>query len=286
MKPIFIAGIGRTGTTITHEIFCEHENVAWLSRVTKNFPDVPAYNRTLMNAVDYPILGPYLKKKVRPGEYYEFWERHCPGFSRTCRDLVRQDVTAKSRDSLRRMVSEFVTPKWSRFMAKYTGWPRFGYLHDIFDDAKFIHVSRDGRAVVSSFLQTSWWRGWRGPQNWFRPPLTATQNKEWEKHGRSYVALASIEWKILTDAYEEARSVNKDAEIFELKYEDLCADTLTTLRRLIDFCELPWTANFENAVRDIRIKSTNHKWREVLSQDQQDIMANVLESHLKRYDYV
>jgi hypothetical protein len=100
------------------------------------------------------------------------------------------------------------------------------------------------------------------------------------------VALASIEWKILTDAYEEARSVNKDAEIFELKYEDLCADTLTTLRRLIDFCELPWTANFENAVRDIRIKSTNHKWREVLSQDQQDIMANVLESHLKRYDYV
>jgi hypothetical protein len=126
MKPIFIAGIGRTGTTITHKIFCEHENVAWLSRVTKNFPDVPAYNRTLMNAVDYPILGPYLKKKVRPGEYYEFWERHCPGFSRTCRDLVRQDVTAKSRDSLRRMVSEFVTPKRSRFMAKYTGWPRFG----------------------------------------------------------------------------------------------------------------------------------------------------------------
>ena len=58
------------------------------------------------------------------------------------------------------------------YLHKLTGWPRAGFLHAGFPDARFVNVVRDGRAVASSWLQMDWWLGYRGPEHWHFGPLS------------------------------------------------------------------------------------------------------------------
>src|SRR5262245_59764101 len=162
-KPIFIVGIGRSGTTVFHEMLAQHPHAAWLSRLCDDYPSKPLRNRRLMQAVDYPLIGRYLRQRFKPLECYSFWERHCIGFSKPCRELVAADVAEFAMKRIRNALRRMQTSKRRRLDAKITGWPRLGYLQQIFGDAKFIHLVRDGRAVVNSRLQESWWPGWEGP---------------------------------------------------------------------------------------------------------------------------
>ena len=58
-----------------------------------------------------------------------------------------------------------MTEKRDRLLLKISGWPKIGILFEIFEGAKFVHVARDGRAVVNSPLDTYFWNGWIGPEN-------------------------------------------------------------------------------------------------------------------------
>lgn len=72
-------------------------------------------------------------------------------------------MTVEIKRKLPVVLSKTLTKKRNRLLFKITGWPRVGFLHEIFEDAKFIHLIRDGRAVAYSLLQQPWWEGWRGP---------------------------------------------------------------------------------------------------------------------------
>ena len=100
---------------------------------------------------------------MQPGECYRFWDKHTFGFSEPCRDLVRADVSARVKRQVRGRPGAMLTPTADRLLIKITGWPRIGYLDEIFEDARFIHIKRDGRAVASSLLHVNFWRGWYGP---------------------------------------------------------------------------------------------------------------------------
>ncbi|MHC5059693.1 MAG: sulfotransferase [Planctomycetota bacterium] len=135
-KPIIIVSTGRAGSTIFHRIMSEHPQLAWLSKFSAVFPDRPVMNRFFMQAIDLPLIGKVLTAKVRPGEHYKFWEYHCKGFRRPCRDLVADDVINKSR-RIRNVFSKMLTTNRNRLLLKITGWPRIRYLREIFPDAKF-----------------------------------------------------------------------------------------------------------------------------------------------------
>ena len=77
-------------------------------------------------------------------------------------------------------MKQLLVRKRNRLLIKITGWPRIGYLNEIFSDAKFIHILRDGRAVANSLINVEFWRGWQCPQNWRFGRLTEKQQKEWE----------------------------------------------------------------------------------------------------------
>lgn len=284
-RPIFIGGIGRSGSTVFHEIFSNHPNVAWLSGLCDRYPERPSINRFLMKAIDYPIVGKYLKKKFSPWECYSFWEHHCKGFRRPCRDLFHEDVTNKNKKKIQNIMSQLITNKRDRLLLKATGWPRIGFLHEIFNDAKFIHVLRDGRAVVNSLINIPWWLGWSGPQNWRWGELTPAQREEWERHNKSFIALAAIQWKICLDALEEGKGfVDKD-NFLEVKYENLCDDPLKVFGNVIEFCDLEMTREFEVSVKSCVLKNSNYKWQEELTVNQQNIIMDVLSEYLKKYGY-
>jgi len=290
-QPVFVTGLGRSGTTIVHRMLCEHPNVAWLSGLCGRYPERTQWNRWLMRAIDYPFVGAGLKRMPRTGifqpwENYSFWEYYCKGFSAPFRDLVAADVTEKAKRTLPRALGNVLTAKRSRLAIKTTGWPRVGLLHEVFEDGKFIHIVRDGRAVAHSRINSSWWDGWQGPWSWKRGPLNAAYMREWEKHGRSFVALAGIEWKICLEAMKEARRRLSEDNFLEVLYEDFCDNPLRVMQRITEFCNLPWTKGFEGRLRSYTVRSANHKWREELTPEQQSVLLDVTRVHLELYGYL
>jgi hypothetical protein len=286
VRPIFIIGVGRSGSSIFHQVFCRHPRVAWLSRLSDAAMSRPWLNRALMHALDYPMLTAWLTRYADPSEAYRYWDALYPGFSRPCRDLMASDVTEAARRKFSEALPQNLTDARRRLLVKVTGWPRIGFLREIFPDALFIHIMRDGRPVASSFLQVDWWLGWRGPTSWLWGDLEPHYRSEWETHDRSFVALAGIQWRILMDALERAREPLNDVNYLDIRYEDLCADPVRVFQEAATFCGLEWSLGFERAVRETPLRSENEKWRRDFTPDQQRTLETVLRPHLVRYGYL
>jgi hypothetical protein len=285
--PIIIVGAGRTGTTVFHQMLAEHPHLAWLpGRISPTFPDKSELSRLVMKGLDFPLLGELLKRRIKPVESYPFWEHHCKGFSAPYRDLVAADVTDRTKKHVPRTMAGILTGKRDRLLLKITGWPRIGFLSEVFEDARFIHVMRDGRAVANSMLNVYFWRGWKGPQNWGWGELSPAQEKEWNEYEQSFVVLAGIQWKILMDAMEKAKSTVSSERFLEVRYESLCSDPIGQFQKVTQFCGLEWTDGFERQLGRYQPRNTNDKFKYDLTAAQQSDLEAVLGDYLKRYGYL
>ena len=284
-KPIIIVGTGRCGSAVFHRLLATHPQLMWLSGFSLKYPTKPTWNKWAVEAMGNPLLRRLFGERIRPGECYRFWDTYAYGFSEPCRDLVRTDVTARVKKRVRGAIQPMLTPARNRFLAKITGWPRIGLLNEIFEDAKFIHIIRDGRAVANSLLHVSFWRGWYGPQGWRAGLLSAEDQATWESYDRSFVALAGLEWRIQMRAMDAAREKLDPKLFYEVKYEDLCRQPLDTYREVLEFAELPESAELERQVKAASLESTSQRWRDDLTPGQQAILDDLLSEDLRRYGY-
>jgi omega-hydroxy-beta-dihydromenaquinone-9 sulfotransferase len=284
-KPIIIVGTGRCGSTVFHRLLATHPQLMWLSGFSLKYPTKPTWNKWAVEAMGNPLLRRLFGERIRPGECYRFWDTYAYGFSEPCRDLVRTDVTTRVKKRVRGAIQPMLTPARNRFLAKITGWPRIGFLNEIFEDAKFIHIIRDGRAVANSLLHVSFWRGWYGPQGWRAGLLSAEDQATWESYDRSFVALAGLEWRIQMRAIDAAREKLDPKLFYEVKYEDFCRQPLETYRQVLEFAELPESAELERQVKAASIESTSNRWRDDLTPGQQAILDDLLREDLRRYGY-
>src|SRR5579872_155452 len=204
-RPIFIIGTGRCGSTIFHDILSHHPRLAYLSSLCVKFPHQPHFNRWAMHLLDVPGCERIVRRRCSPVEAWAFWEEHCRGFRRPSRDLLASDVRPHVKARLPGVLEQTVSSRRSRLLVKLTGWPRAGFLAEIFPDALFVHILRDGRAVANSMLDTDFWNGYQGPEQWRWGTLDRAQARAWEESGKSFVALAGLQWKILMKAFEKAR---------------------------------------------------------------------------------
>jgi sulfotransferase family protein len=281
-RPIFITGLGRSGSTIVHTMLAAHPRANWLSLLTARYPKKPHLNKWLMTALDVPVVGALLKRRFVPLENYSFWDAYYRGFGAPCRDLVAGDVDRQTSKAIRTVAGKLVTPTRDRLLIKITGAPRISFLHEIFPDAKFVHMTRDGRDVAASRMKTPFWRGWQGLN---ASTMPAAYRDEWERHQFSFVALAGIEWKMHCDQLEAIKRTSPAIAIHELRYEAFCADPIGQLKEVARHCELAWDAAFERTLRAQFVRSENGKWKADLTPDQQRILEDVLGSRLAKYGY-
>ena len=284
-KPIIIVGTGRCGSTVFHRLLATHPHLMWLSGFAEQYPDKPVWNRWAVSAMDNGLLRWLFGEKIRAGEAYRFWDRYAYGFSEPCRDLVRGDLTPRVKKQLRAALEPMLSPTRDRLLVKITGWPRIGFLNGVFEDAKFVHVIRDGRAVANSLLHVDFWRGWHGPQGWRAGQLSPEDQATWESYDRSFVALAGIEWRIQMRAIEAARRVLDPKRFLEIRYEEFCKQPLETFRRVVEFAELADSAEFERHVKAASIKDMGNRWRDELTPEQQAVLQDLLREDLQRYGY-
>lgn len=253
---VFVLGTGRCGSTLAHEVLTRHSDVGFVSNVEDRLPGVRLTGR--WNAGIYRRLPPAFTQKGRvrfaPSEAYRVLDRRVsPMMTAPSRDLVASDLTPW----LRRELGAFFHDRMSAqrrpvFIHKFTGWSRIGLLHATFPAAPFITIVRDGRAVVNSWLQMPWWTGYAGPSRWSWGELDAAERATFEESGESFAVLAALAWSRLVRAHDRASSALPPGRHLEIRYEDLLAEPEAAFARMVDFCGLRWTDQFDGAFRRYR----------------------------------
>lgn len=277
-KHIFLVGMPRSGTTVIFEALTARHDVAWFSNYLRRCPDMPALS-TLSRLVDLSprmrwSMGRSDQKKSRlerlaigPDEAYSVWRRCC-GERFQFDYLLGVQATPAEKERVRATVADVRRYQGKpHFAAKLTGPGRIGYLSSIFPDARFVHVLRDGRAVVQSLMKVPFWRQ-RDRMNrpaW-RNGLTERDLADWERHERSPLALAAVQWRRVIESTREEAASRAPDRYAEINYEQFVARPRQVLDGIAKFCGLPRSARAEEFLRNrLQIRNMNWQWRERFS---------------------
>jgi hypothetical protein len=287
---VFVLGTGRCGSTLVEEVLCRHPSVGFVSNLEDRF-NLPLtagrWNGSLYRRLPAAVTQ---KSRVRyaPSEAYRVLSREVsPLLASPMRDLVAADVTPWLEARFRRFFIERASVQHTEtFLHKFTGWPRAGFIRGVFPSGRFIHVVRDGRAVANSWLQMPWWLGFEGPDHWQWGPLPDDLTAEWDESGRSFVVLAGLLWKMLMGAFDSARRAIPAADWLEIRYEDVAANPRTAFAKMLEFCGLPWDAEFERGFeRHTFTASRSDAFRRDLAVDDVDRLSRILATELAARRY-
>lgn len=284
-RVVFIIGVGRSGSSILHELLGYHPRIGWMSELCDKYPREPQRNRRMLEAMRFPLVGPILRRRFEPRECYAFFDEFYPGFSAPMRDLTAADLTQRAATSIRVTLRAVTVAPRDTLVIKLTGWPRLGFLAELFPEARFVHLVRDGRAVANSLLQVPWWHGWQGPENWRFGPLSEPYREVWEAHERSFVALAAIEWRLIMDAVEASRELIPEGRLLDVRYEDLCESPVAVMKKIVGHLPLDWSDELKRALVRNPLRSRNEKWRTELGTEAAAVATSVLRDALPRYGY-
>ena len=292
MSPLlFVLGTGRCGSTLVHEVVARHPGVGFISNLEDRAPLPSPAGR--WNQQVHRALPPEYARKGRlrfgPSEGYRLLEREVsPVLATPYRDLTAEDAQPWLSHRLTDFFDERIGAQGKPvFLHKFTGWPRIGFLHEVFPEARFVHIVRDGRAVANSWLQMPWWTGYRGPDQWWLGPLGDEDAEEYERSGRSFVVLAGIAWKMLMRAFETTSQQLPPGCYLELRYEDVVADPVAVFGSILDFAGLDANASFARSLARYDFDdSRTQAFKRDLTPPAQDALERSLGEHLSRYGYV
>ena len=263
--PIFIVGAPRSGTSIFYEKLARHPDLAWISNITKKAPGSLWLTRMIM----------LFRTDHRPTEAKNVWGRFARGDDDS---LGRQDASPRARRFLCKVVGNnlalFNRP---RFVCKAPGNSvRMEFLDEIFPDAIFLHVIRDGRAVANSLLRI---RKRHDAAYWgMRPP-------GW----RALVDLPTIEacamqWKLTVEHALRSASELPAERYMEVRYEDFVERPVDVMSAVGERCGLRWD---QTVLKELAggLEDRNVKWREELSPADIETLNSLLGDLLARLGY-
>ena len=211
-----------------------------------------------------------------------------PIYENSCRDLLAEDVTPWLRERFHRFFEQrFLAQGKAVFLHKYTGWSRIQFFAEIFPEAKFVHIVRDGRAVANSWLQMPWWGGYQGPEKWLWGALTEEEQSLWKEKGFAYPVLAALAWKKLMQGFIDAERNIDASRYMTCRYEDFLDNPEQVLKNITAWGGLP-DADYINAnFLASRVSSGRRQsFKTDLTAQQVADMEDCIAGLLEKYDYV
>jgi hypothetical protein len=220
----------------------------------------------------------------RPTENYRLLNIATQHLFTSPRPLSREDMTPQAKGQLRQLVRQHLEAQGkTRFIMKHTGFPRVSYLDDVFPDARFIHVVRDGRAVAASLCAVDWWSG---EGHWGWGPLDPEEKSLYAGSGCHELVLAGLYWKKLMGWLDDVPSQLSTDRLLVLRYDELVADPVGQLKRLAEFADLPWTPKFAARVQATPMTSDDTRWRRTLNPEEQLLIEQTLRPTLVAHGFM
>jgi hypothetical protein len=272
---LFVLGAPRSGTSALYKALCLHPRAFWLSNWDRQLPHVAA-----MSAVSrVAALAPATRRRVwfgtDGGTAYAYGAPRGlltrafpqpvegePVFEAAGVPVVAD--TATTTDRQRRL------PRSIRTRARLAGGEvfvskriahntRVPLLHALFPDARFVHITRDGRAVASSLSRVNWWQD--SPLWWY-----GGTPRGWESEGREPMDACARHWVEEVQAIERGLQSVPEEQALHLRYEDLVSKPAEVLHTLAAFGGLGPSARWDRSLEDVRFPDQNEAWQERLGE--------------------
>ena len=258
-NPIFILGSARSGTTVLADLLGTHKDVANWSEANR-----------IWDPNWYPWKTSYYGKwplEYDPESFITRW----------------WNETEPRQKKIRAIFGAYQFLRGRRFFLNKSPFHTFRipYLLKMFPGARFLHLVRDGRAVVSSYARRFVERN--KLQEWPEPNRSLFSN--------SFQELAIWLARFWKDSIQEVElqdqkyQLRESGILTELRYEDLCRDPKGILDLVCRFLSLD-PHRFSSMLRWERVKNQNHKWRLDLEQDTVNKITSQMESVLIKKGYL
>lgn len=218
----FIIGTGRCGTTMLAQMLNSHSMIYVPGELQILFEYSNNGSRL------HEIFKDNKNGRFAPKDFVDLIEARCPHKFHEYFDyrsfFEKQQYPIRSLKKLvNDLYSEIAESKHKKIFIEQTPWygQRIDILNELFPDAKYIHIVRDGRDVAISFARTPWWHNDIG------------QNLErWYTEVRQIISSST---KIL-----------KPNQILQVRYEDFVEQPEIGLRRICGLLGV----DFEDAMLD------------------------------------
>ncbi len=275
-SPTFLIGAARSGTSLLYKGLCLHPDAAYFNNYMRRLPRHPAVSITNRLA------------RLTPARRRRFWFSGdsnayvYAGAPRTLRrrlypmpiegepvyaacgipDSAEETVSPNAERDLRSAVA--ATIRWgggTHFINKrIANVRRISLLAKAFPDARFVDITRDGRAVAVSLSRVDWWENsvvwWYGGTP-----------KAWRDNGRDPWELCARNWVEEVRAIDSGLGDLEPGRVFRLTYEEFVAEPEETMFRLADFAGLRSDARWRREIATIDFRNRNHEWRRELLPD-------------------
>ncbi len=295
-RVVFLLGAGRSGTTLLYKTLSIHSRVSYLSNYQMRFPKWPslAYLQHILNQF------PEFKRKLwfKQGNAY-FNERRkwlhsivpTPSEAESVYASCGIPRTPADDYLLQPQSSRCLQNKFERIrrishgqvlLTKRTANNRrIPILKQIFPDAKYIHLVRDGRAVAYSLLRVAWWNDhilyWAGktPQQMIAA-------------GFNPLELAARNWIEEMQTLEQGIALIPSSQILEVRYDDLLQDPCGQLQRILDFMEVKTQADetFWEIIESLQIAPKQEAWIRNWNESESNLVLALQKDTLRRWGFI
>ncbi len=269
--PVFIVGCPRSGTTLLQRMLDAHPDVAvapetffvrrfWQRR--DEYGDLArddAFARLLRDVTATPEFA-------EMGLDAEAFVREAMQEERTYAAVFRRLLEQFGRRRGARVVGE-KTPNHVLYLPT---------LHELFPEARFIHVVRDARAVANSWRSVPWTSGrrWRDAEVWVEYVAAGRAAESWLGE-----ALYAVRFERLVRAPEAV--LRRLCRMLELAFDPVMLAFHERTSRAVNVAREPWKANATQPVDP----SAAERWRRHLTPGEVAEVEAVAADEMRNWGY-
>ncbi len=287
IKPLIFIGSGRSGTTIISEIIDRHPDIAYPSTYQERFPKLPILNwsRNLYENSLWTIYAqkkqlnkvhPFNKYMFRPTEGYRMWDYLTPENVDFTRGFLLDDQLSPAEiNKIRKYFDKTVKyQNRSKLSFKITGPPRISFLKQIFPDARFVGLSRNPIATISSLIKVNFWEERGMHRLWWTGAYSPDEKNKAKSFAHEPELMTAFQIKKLRDTTEEEVKKNSVPYI-NVTYEDFVEDPSSQIERILEFAELS-TFDYQSYLDKVSIINRNKDDEEYFSAEKLNKIYSIL----------